>query len=260
MAGFKARVVLLGASNLTRGLPIVIETCRALLGAPLDVQLVTGHGRSYGMESFVVVRSLPSIRNSSLWPFLQQAPPLPTYGLIADVGNDIMYGIDPDVIASWVGSCIEQLSDHRARLVMTSLPIERLRRMSPVNFLVARSIFFPGRRMSMADAMGRAQRLDQCLRDVANRHLVPVVDFPYRWYGWDPIHMPRAHWPEAWGTALAHWIDPGERTSVRVSVPIARELQLRLGAPDRWWLFGQIPCGRAQPWLRLRDGTAISMR
>jgi hypothetical protein len=256
---FRARVVMLGASNLTRGLPTVIETCRRLLGAPIDIHVVTGHGRSYGLDTYVVVRGLPSIRDSSVWRVLEAAPTVPTYGLVADVGNDIMYRVAPSTIVEWVDGCMGRLSALHARQVVTSLPMARLRRMSPANFQLARAIFFPTRRMSMTDALRLAEELDGRLREIAARHDAPVVDCPWRWYGWDPIHMARAAWPEAWGTALAHWIDPDHLPVVRSPAPLSQELRVRLGAPDRWWLFGRIPRGRTQPWLRLDDGTAISM-
>jgi hypothetical protein len=256
---YRTRVVMLGASNLTRGLPTVIETCRRLLGAPIDIHVVTGHGRSYGLDTFVLVRSLPSIRDSSVWRVLQDLQPLPTYGLIADVGNDIMYRIEPDVIADWVDWCMSQLGGLGARQVMTSLPMERLRRMSPANFHLARTVFFPTRHMTMADALRLAETLDGRLREVAARHGAPVIECPYHWYGWDPIHMARAHWPEAWGTALACWADPDEMPVVRCPAPLSQELRVRFGAPDRWWLFGRIPRGRRQPWLHMPDGTTVSM-
>jgi hypothetical protein len=142
---------------------------------------------------------------------------------------------------------------------MTSLPVERLRRMSPANFHVARAIFFPTRRITMTDALRLAQRLDARLHDIANRYGATVIDVPHHWYGWDPVHTARARWPEAWGTVLAHWVDADDPPVVRAPAPLAQEVRLRLGAPDRWWLFGHIRRGRQQPWLRLADGTSLSM-
>jgi hypothetical protein len=252
--------VLLGASNLTLALPTVIETCRELLRGPLDINAVSGHGRSYGLDSYVLVRGLSSIRESTVWPYLQNAPRLPTYSLIADVGNDIMYGVAPEVIAEWVEWCVEQLHAVGARQVMTSLPMERLAHMSPTNFQVARAVFFPTRRLTMADAMARAKILDGLLRDVAARRSIPSVEFPREWYGWDPIHMPRAHRSEAWGLALGHWIDPNDPPEVHAVPSLTQAMRVRLSAPDRWWLFGRFRRGRRQPLLHLEDGTTVSLR
>ncbi|HEY5315121.1 MAG TPA: hypothetical protein VIK18_21495, partial [Pirellulales bacterium] len=52
------RLVLLGASNLTRGLAPVLQTAAQLWDEPLDILAAAGHGRSYGATSRVLVRSL----------------------------------------------------------------------------------------------------------------------------------------------------------------------------------------------------------
>jgi hypothetical protein len=64
--------VLLGASNLTRGISTVIETARLTLGSPLDVYAALGHGRSYGTRSSILfgARALPGIVESDLWDAL----------------------------------------------------------------------------------------------------------------------------------------------------------------------------------------------
>ena len=42
------RVILLGASNLTRGISTVVEIAKTKWGSPLDIMSALGHGRSYG--------------------------------------------------------------------------------------------------------------------------------------------------------------------------------------------------------------------
>ena len=79
------RIILLGASNLTRGLSIVIETARLLFATrdrpeqtsrgPLGVFAALGHGRAYGLPSRVLVRSLPSILDCGLWRAIENQQP-----------------------------------------------------------------------------------------------------------------------------------------------------------------------------------------
>ncbi len=44
----RPRVVLLGASNLTRGISTAVGTARMILGEPGEYLIAMGHGRSYG--------------------------------------------------------------------------------------------------------------------------------------------------------------------------------------------------------------------
>ena len=103
------RIIALGASNLTRGLHIVLATARAEWGADVELLAALGHGRSYGGRSQFVGRSLPGILESGLWPQLSQMPPARTLGLITDVGNDILYGYSPPQILTWVNEAVDRL-------------------------------------------------------------------------------------------------------------------------------------------------------
>ena len=111
----QARVVLLGASNLTRGISIVVETARLVLGAPLEVFVAMGHGRSYGKPSRILGRTLPGIVECDLWAALKERPALPTFALVTDIGNDVAYGYETGAIASWVEACLDRLGESGAR-------------------------------------------------------------------------------------------------------------------------------------------------
>ena len=84
------RVVLLGASNLMRGISTVVATAQRVWGQPLEV-LAAGawpilwHRKPCAGSAFA--------GNSKQW-YLggpKPVPPLPTAVLITDVGNDILY-------------------------------------------------------------------------------------------------------------------------------------------------------------------------
>jgi hypothetical protein len=97
-----ARVVALGASNLTRGLQTVVAAARDAYGADVEVVAALGHGRSYGADSTFLVRTLPGILHSEIWSALDALPDLSTRAIVSDVGNDILYGYSPPQILSWV--------------------------------------------------------------------------------------------------------------------------------------------------------------
>ena len=151
--GDRRRVVLLGASNLTRGISTVVETAQRLWGAPLDVMMAAGHGRSYGMTSRVLGRSLPAITACGLWEDLSRRTPLPTAALITDVGNDIVYGAEADEIAAWVEECLVRLESLCRKRVITALPLASIAPLSPRRFLVFRSLLFPGSQLTLEFAL-----------------------------------------------------------------------------------------------------------
>ncbi len=109
MAADVARVIALGASNLTRGFRTVVSAARAAWGPEVQVLAALGHGRSYGAPSRVVFRTLPGILESGLWRTLESLPALPTRALVADVGNDILYGLSAERILAWVEEALSRL-------------------------------------------------------------------------------------------------------------------------------------------------------
>ncbi len=255
---FRARVVLLGASNVTKGLSVIAEASQSLLGSPIDLYCAIGHGRSYGTTSRVLIRSLPSILDSALWDALKQLPrDTPTYALIADVGNDIMYDHPAHRIVEWSEQTILRLEESGANIVMTGLPLQRIARLNSMQFLAARTLFFPTNRLTLYEARSRAESVSAQLQQLADQHGVPLIQLPVDWYGLDPIHIRSSMKAKAWNTILHQWVDEKEvaeppRGSLR------RWLRLRSLSPYRWWLLG-MQRGRPQPAALLDDGTRVSM-
>lgn len=252
------RVVLLGASNLARGISTAVETARRVWGGPLDVLAAHGHGRSYGMVSSVLGRSLPGIIECGLWPALAAREPAATAALITDIGNDLFYGAAPERIAGWVESCLDRLARVGAKVTLARMPVKNLDRVSPWQYQVVRRVLFPGCRLSLAELAGSALALDALLRRLARERCCAWVEPEPQWYGFDPIHVRMQWWPKAWETWLAPW-SPQSFTAgaPRVRGSLARWIRLRRCAPERRAWFG-VEQRRAQPALRLDDGTRLS--
>src|SRR5438552_19189250 len=86
------RVILLGASNLTRSFPTVVATVRQTWSEPVEIMAAMGHGRSYGEDSSFLGRKISGIFPCALWQDLQNRSRLPAVALLTDVGNDLLYG------------------------------------------------------------------------------------------------------------------------------------------------------------------------
>lgn len=234
-----------------------------MLGAPLDVYCARGHGRSYGEWSRVLGRSLPGILGCDLWSALERERSCETFGVLADIGNDLVYGAPVATLRGWVEQCLERLQWHQARSVLVLPPRERLERLRPWEYRVARALLFPGRSLAFGEALARVRALEGELRSLCRQCGVAVVAPLRGWYGVDPIHLRRqvagAAWLEVLGTLFRQDGAGGELRPQRcASLPLARRCQLRMGRPSEWRLFG-LRLRSTQPWARLKDGSRVSL-
>src|SRR3954463_14296552 len=136
------RVILLGASNVTRSFPTVVATARQTWSEPIEIMAAMGHGRSYGQDSWCFGRKIPGIFSCALWQDLQNRKPLPTAALVTDIGNDMLYGISSDQLLDWVERCLDRLVEAGAATILTQMPIESIERLGERRFQFFRRLFF----------------------------------------------------------------------------------------------------------------------
>jgi hypothetical protein len=237
MAAEITRVVALGASNLTRGLQAVVSTARSTWGPGVEVLGALGHGRSYGVSSRLAIRTLPGILESGLWQTLSSLPTATTRGLVTDVGNDILYGYAAPTILAWVEEAVDRLQRVTPDVVVTDLPLENIRRLSTPAFLVFRSLFAPQCRLSLAEVVDTAERVNHGLASLAAARGLQFVQMRREWYGVDPIHIRPGLWRPAWQQILGCGMvqEIGERST---SGAWPEGLSLYFMPPERQWLFG----------------------
>jgi hypothetical protein len=230
------RVVALGASNLTRGFHTIVATARSVSGPQVEVLTALGHGRSYGMRSRIAVRALPGILQSGLWRQLEAMPPVRTRALVTDVGNDVLYEVPADQILAWVDEAIVRLQRVTHDIVLTDLPLERARRLSRVGFLAFRSILVPQCRLSLADVLDTAERVNDGLSTIATARGIQFFRLRAEWYGIDPIHIRPLHWRRAWQEILYGQSGIELPDAVRSR---SEALRLYLRRPERQWILGR---------------------
>lgn len=252
------RVILLGASNLTLGLPLGLASLRATLGAPLELLAAHGHGRSFGMSSRVLFRRLPGIRACGLWDDLAQRlpPEHPPLALVTDVGNDLLYGASIDAILAWVATSLERLRAQRAEIVVATLPVASILDLGRLRYRITKSLLFPGKGPDWPAMRTMVPELDTRLQALA-RSFEAAVLVPHRtWYGIDPIHVRRGQRPEMWREIIAAW--PSIAAPRRAPTDPHQALRLWLAPPAERSLFDR-PRRAPQPALRLEDGSTISL-
>jgi hypothetical protein len=227
------RVVALGASNLARGFQTVVATARATWGPGVEVVAALGHGRSYGVPSRLVARTLPGILESGLWTSLESLPEVPTRGLVTDVGNDVLYGSSAEQTLAWVAEALNRLGRRTRDIVVTDLPLASIRRLSPTKFLLFRSILVPACRLSLSQVLETAERVNAGLAELSTGHGAKLFRLNPDWYGFDPIHIRPSLWQAAWQEILGSQCTP--------PMPLSRMegMRLSLMPPERQWLFGR---------------------
>jgi hypothetical protein len=223
----RQRVILLGASNLTYCFPLIIESLRCTFSGPLDIFATHGHGRSYGMQSRILHRSLPGILNCDLWQQFEneEKPTGQTFALVTDVGNDLLYGADVETIQEWVETCFQRLTQENARIIFVALPMQSLRRLSRWRYYAARSFFFPSSRISYEEIIDRVTRLNDGLIQLGQRFNAAIVEPEGDWYGFDPIHIRNSRRRVAWRTVFSHWFADPDTLNIR-RASIVRSCQL----------------------------------
>jgi hypothetical protein len=180
----------------------------------------------------VLIRKLPGILESGLWPALDALPRLPTRALVADVGNDILYGVSAERILAWIDEILGRLQRLTRDIILTDLPLAGIRPLSPARFLLVRSILFPSCRLSLGHVLGVARRVNAGLVELATVRGARLFRLDPTWYGIDPIHIRPAAWRSAWPAILGARAAVNGRGSWREGLALCRM------RPERRWLLG----------------------
>lgn len=251
MASAVARIVALGASNLTRGFQTIVSAARAVWGPEVEIMAALGHGRSYGAPNRFIVRTLPSILKSGLWSELERRPPLVTRGLVTDVGNDILYGFSVERTLGWVEEVLIRLGRVTKDIVLTGLPLASIYRLSNIKFLAFRSIFVPSCRLPLSQVIDRAERLNEGLVKLSTAYAIKFLQLDPAWYGFDPIHVRPSRWRPAWQQILGAQPDGQSDGGSMIE-----SMKLYFMRPERRWLFG-VEQFTSQPGVALRSGGQV---
>lgn len=234
----RRRVILLGASNLTLAFPMLVESLRATLG-PVELLAAHGHGRSYGLTSRVLTRTLPGIHGCALWTDLAAKPAATarSIAVVTDIGNDLLYGASVPQIAGWVETCLQRLREHGAAVVLTQLPLDSVLKLGLARYSATKACFFPGKGPGWGRMRLLAGELDQAVAELGRKFGAKCVRPRAEWYGIDPIHVRRRLRPAAWSEFLAPLL-PSSTPPQVVQTGLLTSLtywRLRPASRRVWW-------------------------
>ena len=249
------RVVVLGASNVSRGLSRLVAAVESR--APgTDLFVAAGHGRGYGVNTRVVARRLPSILRSGLWRGLDRRGGEAPLALVTDVGNELLYGARAVLVASWVRETVWRLADRGATIAITRLPMAGIAEVGPVRYRALRTFFVPGCRLSLAGLKEAAIRLDADLQTIAGDFGAQVIEQPAHWYGFDTLHVRRRHLDDLWQMACNAWGIPVVESPAASSLAMWARVGTKAAEVRS---LGGVMRFTKQPVLPLRSGGTLSL-
>ena len=255
----RRRVIAIGASNLTRWMPLLVRAAVADSAGPVEVLAVAGYGRSYGVSSRFFGRELPGIKACGVWGALEGSVGRSglrehSTGIITDVGNDIFYGVEVATVLDWVEQAVLRLRPHVERLVLTGLPAS-VADIGRVRFEIIRRILVPSCRLEHAEGLRRAEELNAGLLALAEKHGAVSFQGQRYWYGWDRIHLKRSYWRPF----VEHLLGVDSTTQAQVlDLPRLSGSGMRLAAPEFKRSFGREKT-TVQPSVCLPDGTTVAL-
>ena len=170
---------------------------------------------------------------------------------MTDVGNDIIYGFSAGQILEWVEETVDRLQEFTPDIVLTDLPLPSVRRLSEPTFLVFRSLLASRCRLSLAEIVDTAERVNEGLASLASARRLQFVPMRAEWYGADPIHIRPALWHHAWQHILGF---EGSGHSTPGAWP--EGVGLYFLRPERQWLFG-VECVSPQTGVTLPRGGKV---
>ncbi len=250
------RIVLIGASNLTRFFSSVIDTARQCVGPPTEIFAALGRGRSFGGWHGYLGRRLPAITRCGLWGALEASPSAPTTAVVTDIGNDILYGYPVAQVAAWVDECLARLQDLGAETAITRLPVENLRSLSEARYEFFRRWMIPSCQLPLATVRERAFELDARVAELGEQRRAAVVPQQAAWYWLDPMHIHRSQSTRVWQTIWTSLGMPKPQQFSAISLS-ERVRLLQLEAAESSYR-GRSRSAR-QPIARLRDGATIAI-
>jgi hypothetical protein len=198
------RILLLGASNLTLSFPLIVNTLRLSLAQPLEILAAHGHGRSFCQWSYVLNRGLPPIPQCGLWDELnRRSISSVQWALVADVGNDLIYGRSVEELLQQVQLTFQRLSALGAEITFVRMPLERVLKLTERQYRIVKQLLFPGPTIPWEVISRRAIDVDEQSAQLAREFNSHVITPRLHWYGADPIHIRRSARIEAWKEILA---------------------------------------------------------
>lgn len=183
--------ILLGASNLARaysGFARLLE--EGVRPRPARFLNAMGPGRGYSRPGGFVSVVYPPIGSCGLFSAArEQADGAErTVALVADIGNDIMYGASAEDVVAGLEAIFEKLRGLGADILAVPIPEIFEDNFGEFYFRCLRFLFYPRSSAGRAQAVAAIRRINRFLKDSESERDIRLIRGLDRYCGFDKIH------------------------------------------------------------------------
>ncbi|MCH8207825.1 MAG: hypothetical protein IIA62_02015 [Nitrospinae bacterium] len=192
-------IMLLGASNLSRGYHCLTRCLKSNLEPrPVSFRSALGPGRGYCSDGGFLNVTYPPIKSCQFLSELQDdAEGSQKVALITDLGNDIMYGIDPDWLIVEIKNIHRKLLAGNADMLITPIPSTLVQQLTPFVFKILKRIFYPRSKVKRLEAISSIERINAFIEEGVGER-VTVIRGLENFTGWDRIHYDFFRLTQVW--------------------------------------------------------------
>jgi hypothetical protein len=182
--------ILFGASNLARsfyGLKLCIKRCIHPRQAIFIHAM--GPGRGYLSRGGILNTTYSPIIDCGILESIKKIkkPNQQIIALITDIGNDIMYGINPEKITKGLQKILNVLDEVTTNIFITPIPINSQNPIGEFYFHILRCIFFPKSSVKYSQALETIEIINQFILHSSNKSTI-VINGMEHFGGLDKIH------------------------------------------------------------------------
>lgn len=192
--------IFLGASNLARsfyGLKRCITRC--LFPRPVSFIHAMGPGRGYIGQGGILNITYPPILHCDILKAAYNRRKInqQVVVLITDIGNDIMYGVPVEEIIGGLQSLFDTLTEFKASIFITSIPVDLKRDVGGFYFRILRRIFFKNSSVEHYQASESIEVINKFIIQSLNKNIIAINEMK-QFCGIDKIHYSLFKSRSAW--------------------------------------------------------------
>ena len=225
------RILLYGASNLWLSRRAALTELRRRFDGHLQIGLANGPGRSYGLNAGNPMVHYEALKNVD-FGFTGTVSGT-KLALLTDIGNDIAYSQNPELICRWISTLAGQLREQDYKIIVGGIPAESLSKMNPLVFKTVAKLYYPDGTVKRKDIIEKIFELQSRISEICKTQNFEHYPLKSDWYTFDRFHLKGSACVPYWASLFENYPRRNDFDS-RKNLALRQPLQ-----PRRYWLRGK---------------------